>query len=87
MMLPYEGKFPKCFNSRKEYFIWLKAARVKPSPRFGFCTDCTIAYKEKMALEGRCSYASVFFVRSKEGGLEGRLPWSEVKKIRNKYAV
>ena len=59
--------FPKCFDSRDCWVMYLEAAQAarKPGrqpfddgiyrPLFNFCTDCSLEWKAQMVAELRCA--------------------------------
>ena len=59
----FQGRVPKCFDSRLQYKTWKEQAAVCfPLPSFGVCTDCTPEYKLEMMLAKRCENPHIDFV-------------------------
>lgn len=80
----FKGKMPKCFDSKAQYKDWVEAARAAP-PRFGTCTDCTVAYKADMVRQSRCGHPYVEFKKAPDGAIEGVFPLEELRKMRDDY--
>lgn len=55
---------PKCFESQRQFRLWLQAA--SPMPLSGFCADCTPAHQESMMLQGRCHFPDTSWSRDEE---------------------
>jgi hypothetical protein len=70
MEMKYAGAWPRC-TTQKEYRLWKRAAS-EVYAAYGFCTDCTPEYKEKMLAEGRCEHPKIIFRRDKDGYIFGR---------------
>jgi hypothetical protein len=70
MEMIYAGAWPRCTN-KKEYKVWKRAAS-KAYAAYGFCTDCTPEYKEKMLAEGRCEHPGIVFAIDEDGDVFGR---------------
>ena len=71
------SSFPLCFCSRRQYELWMEAARNSDPAGSSYCTDCTPAYQEQMLAAGRCAYPDVWFDRDVDGFVEGRRPMAE----------
>jgi hypothetical protein len=82
-MLRKKDEVPSCFDSREQFKLWVAAARSQhPTPGHEWCEDCTKSYQDKMIWEGRCAYPGTIFIKMSDGAVEGRRPFSIVKKLR-----
>lgn len=78
------NQIPACFDGLEQFKLWIAAARSQhPTPGHEWCEDCTKPYQDKMIREGRCAYPGTIFIKVPDGGIEGRRPFSIVKKLRN----
>ncbi len=68
---------PRCFTSRRQFELWVAAARVEAPGGSAYCTDCTPAYQRRMVTQQRCAYPRTRFCRDSEGFIEGRRPVEE----------
>jgi hypothetical protein len=74
---------PRCFNSYKEFKLWVTAARgAHPAPGHGYCEDCTPQYKDKMVEANRCAYPEVIF-KVLQGEFVGRRSREYIRKLRD----
>lgn len=73
---------PRCFASRRQYELWLEAARAVPPGSSGYCTDCTAAYQQRMCRQGRCAYPDTTFASDGDGFIEGHRPLAERVRLR-----
>jgi len=62
---------PQCFESRRQYELWLEVARRSNPGDSGYCTDCTVAYKRQMMAQARCAYPNTTFHDIGFGVIEG----------------
>jgi hypothetical protein len=69
----YNSYVPEC-ATEKEFRLWRISAR-EVYASYNFCTDCTLEYKERMILEGRCEKPDTIFLRDKDGFVFGRPPF------------
>lgn len=65
---------PRCFCSRRQFELWMAAARESNPGGSAYCTDCTPAYRQQMVAQGRCAYPGTTFVIDAQGFVEGRRP-------------
>lgn len=64
---------PRCATPQ-QFALWKEAARMcRPSPRVGFCEDCTKEYQERMVAENRCENPHVWFCVDEDGFEQGTL--------------
>ena len=67
--------YPACFDSARQYSLWISAARISPEGIDGatYCTDCTQEHKDEMVEAGRCMFPWVVFHRGErnKGELKG----------------
>lgn len=66
----FSGKYPKCFESAKQYREWKSYARVAQGSEW-VCTDCTPQFQARMKSEGRCENPQVQFQQSHDGATVG----------------
>lgn len=65
---------PVCFDSRRQYALWLEAARRRPPGGSVYCADCTPEYQQRMVAQGRCAHPRTTFHLDRDGYDEGRRP-------------
>jgi hypothetical protein len=70
---------PHC-TERSMYNRWKELARLSGNLPARFCTDCTSAFQAKMLEEGRCDQPGIKFYKTKEGFIDGYLPFPEKNK-------
>jgi hypothetical protein len=51
---PIRLKFPKCFDSQRQYDEWRAAGGDKLTVRHPYCQDCTPEYQAAMKRVKRC---------------------------------
>lgn len=66
--------FPRCFDSYRQYKLWMDAARRSTPGKSSYCTDCTVQYQQCMVATQRCAHPGVTFHVDDEGLIEGRRP-------------
>lgn len=73
---------PRCFNSYKEFKLWVTAARgAHPTLGHSYCEDCTPTYRDQMIAENRCGYPEVTF-KVVQGEFVGRRSREYIRKLR-----
>lgn len=65
---------PRCFNSHRQFELWLDAARQSPPDSSSYCTDCTLEYRQRMITQNRCAYPKTKFCIDSDGFVEGQRP-------------
>lgn len=73
---------PRCFASRRQYELWLEAARAVPPGSSGYCADCTPEYQRQMIAARRCAYPTTSFQADADGYVEGRRPAEACRRLR-----
>lgn len=65
---------PRCFSSRRQFELWMAAARDSKPGSSAYCADCTAEYQRQMIRQRRCAYPATTFGLDSEGFVEGRRP-------------
>lgn len=66
--------FPRCFDTRRQYELWVEAARRSHPGGSSYCTDCSAEYQRRMIACQRCAHPSTTFHVDGDGLVEGRRP-------------
>jgi hypothetical protein len=55
-MMDGGADYPDCYDSKKQFEAWQEMESIAHTkPRALPCRDCTVAYQQRMAEEGRCA--------------------------------
>ena len=73
---------PRCFNSRRQFDLWMEAARRSQPGGSSYCTDCSTEYQQRMITRGRCAYPTTTFCTDSDGFVEGRRPVEDRVRLR-----
>lgn len=65
---------PRCFDSRRQYELWVEVARCSHPGGSSYCTDCSAQYQRRMIASQRCAYPGTMFHVAGDGLIEGRRP-------------
>ena len=68
---------PRCFNSRRQYDLWMESARIVKPAGSSYCTDCSLEYQRLMIAQGRCAHPATMFCIDSDGFIEGRRPMED----------
>jgi len=74
--------FPRCFDSRRQYELWVEAARRSHPGGSSYCADCAVEHQQRMVASQRCAHPRVTFHVDGDGFIEGRRPVED--RIRHK---
>lgn len=66
--------FPRCFDTRRQYELWVEAAHRSSLGRNSYCTDCTAEHQRRMGAQRRCGHPATAFHVDDDGFAEGRRP-------------
>lgn len=76
--------FPRCFDSKEQYVLWVAAARSShPTAGHSYCEDCTPAYQARMISSYRCQFPGTTFHIAADEGIHGRRSFKEIKALRD----
>ena len=65
---------PRCFTSRRQFSLWVEAARRSNPGGSSYCADCTPEYQRHMVARYRCAHPATSFHVDADGYVEGRRP-------------
>lgn len=70
-LVKFKTAIPMCANP-ETYLLWKEVAH-RIIPHYGFCTDCTPEYQQKMIKDGRCEHPETLFEIDSDGFIAGTL--------------
>jgi hypothetical protein len=73
-MVNFADKVPRC-TDKPTYDNWRDIARhLPPTPKVGFCEDCTLDYQIAMKAQKRCENPWITFEQDEDGFERGVIP-------------